>query len=783
MRLLICTDSLNIPTGFARVGREIALGLQKRGHEIGYLGWFQHSDIPANQPEGIRCWFTNNQHYSADILDSVVNKFQPDVLLTIGDLWHLSYIADPNLCRTRRFFQWANYCSVDGEPLCGGLPPAIRPVIEDIDIPVAYTDYAKNAVLKSIFDQETRNRIRTIYHGVDTNMFKPGDKKKRQDIRAQYGITDKFVFLTVCRNQSRKNIPELFRAWKKFSELPQIKDRVILWPHMYFNDSMGWNIDDLLQVMDLKNQSIMYFDQIAHSGSEMLLLPNERLAELYQIADAFVLLCYTPETHVLTKSGGQQIKDIEIGTEVLSVDGHFNKVKEKYSRQYDGEIIEISPSYGMATRLTPEHVLFTLEKTSFKHQYLGRKMRIGKNVLIKKQAKDLKRGDILVSTRVKDTIKVEAIEFHRDSFVSNQFGKSKKLHPNVHSIKQVEVDSDLMYLFGLYLAEGCISQTNNVPEGIVFCINSNETILSDLILQIIKNKFGFNGTIKDDTRHRRTIRFWSVLLGEKFKELFGSGAHNKKMPEWFITLPIEQQTSLLKGLWDGDGHRALALSKYPISEYTTVSENLAWQVRTILIRLGHICSISKIQRQSMVYRVRMNHDLSTTKQKRSSGWIDDNYFYYPIRSIKKINYSGIVYDLQVENNHSYETSLCCGKNSGEGFGLPTFEAMATGLPCILLDHSASSELGAGGRAELVPIGGSLTWTGSHLTQRPVPDTEAAIKSFTKVFSEKPYRDSIAKAGHEFAIQYSWDRVLDEWQDLFLSREIPFLKPMKMEVVI
>lgn len=411
MRLLLMSDSLGIPTGFSRVIRELCFGLQKRGHEIGHIGWFQHSDLPQQQPQGMRCWYTNNQHYGADILDSVVNKFQPDILLTIGDLWHLSYIADPNLCRTRRFFQWLNYISVDGEPVCGGLPPAIRPIVEDIDIPVAYTDYTKNAVLKSIFDQETRNRIRTIYHGVDTNMFKPGDKKKRQEIRAQYGLTDKFVFLTVCRNQSRKNIPELLRIWKKFSELPENKGRVILWPHMYFNDPMGWNIDDLLQVLDLKNQSIMYFDQVAHSGNEMFLLPDERLAELYQIADAFVLL------------------------------------------------------------------------------------------------------------------------------------------------------------------------------------------------------------------------------------------------------------------------------------------------------------------------------------------------------------------------------------SGEGFGLPTFEAMATRLPCILLDHSASAELGAAGRAELVPVGGSLTWTGSHLTQRPVPDPDAGIKSFNKVFSDKPYRDSIAKAGYDFAVQFTWDRVLDEWGELFLSHEVPFLKPRKFEVVI
>lgn len=411
MRIILMSDSVNLPTGMGRLTRELVTGLQKRGHEMGHLGWFQHSEVPVRTPEGVRAWYTNNQHYGADVLDSVVNNFQPDVLLTIGDFWHLNYIADPNICRTRRFFQWCSYIPVDGEPINGGLPPSIKPIIEDIDIPVAYTDYAKNAVLKSIHDQETRNRIRTIYHGVDTKTFKPADKKRRAEIRAQYKIGDKFIFLTVCRNQSRKNIPELLRTWKRFSEMPENKDRVILWPHMYFDDPMGWKIDDLLEILSLRNNSIMYFDQVAHSGGEMFLLPDKQLAELYQIADAFILL------------------------------------------------------------------------------------------------------------------------------------------------------------------------------------------------------------------------------------------------------------------------------------------------------------------------------------------------------------------------------------SGEGFGLPTFEAMATGIPCILLDHSASAELGAEGRAELVPEGGSLTWTGGHLTQRPIPDFDKTLEAMQRILSNRPHRESIAKAGYEFATQYSWDVICDQWNSLFLEIEIPFMKPKKFEVII
>lgn len=405
------TDSPFIPSGMGRLGREIAVGLSMRGHEIGYLGWFHRTDIFPNLPNNIQFWWTNNNYFGADILDRVVNQFQPDMLISISDVWHVQYITDGNQCRTRRFFQWCHYIPVDGEPISGGVPPANIPIIEDFDIPVAYTNYAKNAVLKSVMDEEVRRRLTTIYHGVDVNNFKPGDQKKRREVRNKYGIDDKFIFLTVSRNQSRKNIPQLFQAWKQFSEIPEVRDKVILWPHMYFKDPAGWDIDDLLRVNGLNNHSIMYFEQVAHGPSEMHLMPDANLAELYQIADAFVLL------------------------------------------------------------------------------------------------------------------------------------------------------------------------------------------------------------------------------------------------------------------------------------------------------------------------------------------------------------------------------------AGEGFGLPTFEAMATKLPCVLLDHSASAEIGGEGRAHLVPVSGTVTWTGLHLTERPIPDKAATVEAFLKIFKDKKYRDEIASKGYDFARQYTWTRVLDDWENLIQSYEMPFLHPMQMEVVV
>ena len=411
MRILLMTDSPFIPSGQARVGREIAVGLAARGHQIGYLGWWHNPNITPNLPYNIQFWWTNDGMYGSNILDKVVNSFQPEILLTIGDFWNLAYITEPITCRTRKYFQWCSYIPVDGEPHGGGLSPGIADVIAEVDIPVAYTNYAKDAVLKSIQDQETRNRISVIYHGVDTKIFKPLDPAARRKMRESYGIDDKFIFLTVCRNQTRKNIPELFKAWRKFIDIPGIMDNVILWPHMNFRDTSGWNIDDLINIYGFKERSVMYYDQMAHPQHDKFGIPETELAALYQMADAFILL------------------------------------------------------------------------------------------------------------------------------------------------------------------------------------------------------------------------------------------------------------------------------------------------------------------------------------------------------------------------------------SNEGFGLPTLEAMATRLPCILLNHSASGELGIDGRALLVKPEGNLTWIGRYLTEKPIPGEDASVDAMVKVFSNKKLRDETASKGYEFAIKNTWDSVLDEWNALFLSYEMPFLKSMKMEVVV
>ncbi|MBI5765677.1 iron-sulfur cluster assembly scaffold protein [Candidatus Falkowbacteria bacterium] len=51
--------------------------------------------------------------------------------------------------------------------------------------------------------------------------------------------------------------------------------------------------------------------------------------------------------------------------------------------------------------------------------------------------------------------------------------------------------------------------------------------------------------------------------------------------------------------------------------------------------------------------------------KSISSWFDDDYFYTPITDIKRIDYRGKVYNLEVENAHSFISEAFCLHNCGD----------------------------------------------------------------------------------------------------------------------
>lgn len=279
------TDNPNLHTGMARVGREIALQLAKYGHKVFYLGWFSKNTKEQKWPFEL-IPTTGGSFFGEDIFEEVILSRRPDTVLTIGDPWMYSFVAKPAYKNVRRLFQWVGYTAVDGEKVGGGLPNFWNQVIPYMDKVVAYTNYGKNALEKTF--PQLKDKVDVIYHGVDHHTFTPTDEANRNELRERYKISDKFVFLTVARNQGRKNWPELLKGWKVLQEL-NLCPNAVFWPHTYFYDGAGHNMDDLLETFGLaQTNSIIFYTQIARGNSPVELAPEKELVNLYRMADCLV---------------------------------------------------------------------------------------------------------------------------------------------------------------------------------------------------------------------------------------------------------------------------------------------------------------------------------------------------------------------------------------------------------------------------------------------------------------------------------------------------------------
>ncbi len=96
---------------------------------------------------------------------------------------------------------------------------------------------------------------------------------------------------------------------------------------------------------------------------------------------------------------------------------------------------------------------------------------------------------------------------------------------------------------------------------------------------------------------------------------------------------------------------------------------------------------------------------------------------------------------------------------GEGFGIPTVESQACGIPVIVTDFAASAELVAAGWK--VPIARKW-WTPLNSFQA-LPNIDGIIDALENAYQAD--RKAMVKRAREFAMDYRWEKVIGAWGDL------------------
>jgi NifU-like protein involved in Fe-S cluster formation len=376
-------------------------------------------------------------------------------------------------------------------------------------------------------------------------------------------------------------------------------------------------------------------------------------------------VCLTGNTLIISNQNTKKIRELEKGNIVLSHKGGFHKVVRKFVREYDSKTYFLDVWNLGKIQLTPEHNILAARisrsRDKFRHRLEGFPDWFA--------AKELKKGDYLLYPIPCGSYDKKFIKF--DVPIPKYDFKSKDLPI------RIMVDKHFLKLVGFYLSEGYV-RTDKCKGTLGFSFGSHEEHYVQETARLMKKVVGLDCSKIYRARNSINIVYYSARLARFFSENFGKGAKAKRLPYWAILLPVDKQKMILSGLWQGDGYVNGKTGKF-----VTISEQLAYQTSLLLLRQRILFSFLNSPEKGMhkkhysIYikeRESLKKIAELVKKKVSfpklkfakhRSWYSGNYLYIPIRNISVRAFSGPVYNLEVEGDHSYVTSCAAVHNCGD----------------------------------------------------------------------------------------------------------------------
>jgi len=281
MRILWISDSPTTPSGFGGVTAAVTRQLVALGHHVEILGW--QSRGSTSWWEGIPVHPVRHDQFGADVLTGYLLRTRPQVVVTLGDVWWMAYMADAAVQQylDQAGGRWALYYPIDGADPDGSLPHGWRRVLQACDIPIAMSRFGQ--AVSAACGVEAAY----IPHGVDLALFAPPPDK--QAAKSRLGYEGKFVVLSDARNQPRKLLP---RTLDIASLFVRGRDDVVFHLHTDPDDDAAhsdlyrYDLRADIEVLGLRDRIAFTqgFRMKASGG-----IPLAELAAVYQAADVHLL--------------------------------------------------------------------------------------------------------------------------------------------------------------------------------------------------------------------------------------------------------------------------------------------------------------------------------------------------------------------------------------------------------------------------------------------------------------------------------------------------------------
>jgi hypothetical protein len=204
-------------------------------------------------------------------------------------------------------------------------------------------------------------------------------------------------------------------------------------------------------------------------------------------------------------------------------------------------------------------------------------------------------------------------------------------HPNAIPVTlPEELDKGLACFLGAYMANGYIKyKTSGVPEGVKISLNHDKALMLQE-LRDIGTAWGVY-TADEEGQGQTTLCFYSKELAawfiangwDKPRGNCGEGSAGAFIPIEVRHSPRGVVAEFLRGLFT-DGTLGFQPSGAPCLEYSTVSDELAYQLHALLWAMGFMAKKTTVRPGTLgkrpAHRVRLSNVYSTVEFLKECGW-------------------------------------------------------------------------------------------------------------------------------------------------------------------
>jgi len=404
--------------------------------------------------------------------------------------------------------------------------------------------------------------------------------------------------------------------------------------------------------------------------------------------------CFEGDTPISTPHGEITISNIVEGDSVYTHDGSVQKVTGVMSREESDGIVSLTV-IGQKEKFssTKEHPVLVYRKNSSQDTLIDGD---GSTENVKWiAAGEVLPGDFIALSvprrssesvselKISDYVKTPStwgrtldVDVENDLVYIGSIDKknNKKKGSNVlknsYSLKNtISVNEDFGRLVGYYISEGYAHYTNGVNKGIRFTFGSKEDIFIKDTVNLIERIFGFTPTVRENVDGSTNVAAWSQIMGEFFVSLIGTGFNKKRLNTLLLDASDEFLKGMLVGCFRGDGTVLDRSAEVSLSNPEIIS-----QLRTAALRIGllpyertffsasgsptstlKIPAISENNVDFIKY-IDKNADrfdgVLASDQFRFARIID-GYVMYKVKASSFEEKTTTVYNLEVENNHTY----------------------------------------------------------------------------------------------------------------------------------